>query len=135
MVPRRDLTHSIKVIRFVYKIKNKKNTNKSTLHFQESCDDHDTKLHHDIFTFADVSKLKPTTNVNATICCFCPCLEPADEMLSGVITCDCDIKMTHLVNSDLNLMSPGWMTSWFSNANIDYLNFVSHIPNADDPVI
>ena len=121
-VPRRDLTHSIKVIQFVYKIKNKKKSNKSTLHFQEACDDHDTNLHHDIFTFADV-KLKPTTIVNETICCFCPCLEPADEMLSGCITCNCDIKMTHLINSDLNLMSPGWMMSWFSNVNINYLNF------------
>jgi hypothetical protein len=42
-------------------------------------------------------------------------------MLSGVPHCKCDIKMTHLVNSDLNLMSPGWMMSWFSNS--DYLNF------------
>jgi hypothetical protein len=119
-VHRDDLTHVSEVIRFVYKIKNKKNTNKSTLHFQEACDYPATNLYHDIFAFADV-KLKPTTNVNTTICCFCPCLEPADEMLSGVITCNCDIKMTHLVNSDLNLMSPGWMMSWFSNNN--YSNF------------
>lgn len=116
VVHRHDLTHVTAVIGFAYKIKNKKNANKSTLHFQESCDDCDTTLYHDIFTFAD-AKLKPTTNVYTTICCFCPCLEPADEMLSGVANCKCDIKMTHLVNSDLNLMSPGWMMSWFSNSN------------------
>jgi hypothetical protein len=119
-VRRYDLNHLIEVIRFAYKIKNKKNANKSTLHFQESCDYPATNLYHDIFTFAD-AKLKPTTDVNTTICCFCPCLEPAHEMLSGVVNCKCDIKMTHLVNTDLNLMSPGWMTSWFSNNN--YSNF------------
>ncbi len=110
-----DLKHVIDVIHFVYKLKNKKSTNQSTLCFQDSVDSN-TQLYHDIFTFTD-SKLTPTTNVNTTICCFCPCLEPSDERLTVAVNCKTDIKMTHLHNSDLNLLSSGWMMSWFSDKN------------------
>jgi hypothetical protein len=110
-----DLKHVIDVIHFVYKLKDKKSTNQSTLCFQDSVDSN-TQLYHDIFTFTD-SKLTPTTNVNTTICCFCPCLEPSDERLTVAVNCKTDIKMTHLHNSDLNLLSSGWMMSWFSDKN------------------
>ena len=111
-----DLNHVINIIYFVHKLKNKKQTNQSKLYFQTVIDNPDTKLHHDIFMFAD-SKLQSPTNPTTTVCCFCPCLEPIDERLISTANCNFDIKMSHLNNYDLNLLSPGWMMSWFSDKN------------------
>ena len=108
---RYDLNHVTKVISFAFKIKHKKSSNNSTLHFHETCE-RTTTLWHDIVNYVDN---KHIIKNKSAITCFVSSLEPDDVLLSGVVGgASANLQMSHLPNKDLNLLSTGWMHSWFS---------------------
>jgi hypothetical protein len=109
-----DLFNTIRIIKFVEKIKNLQKKYISNIYFDKTLQKN-TLFKNDIYCY-----LHTETNLynNESINCLCTCLEPNWEYIN--MSLYNDIMCSANYNKDLNLLSPGWIMSWSS-----------HIPNFD----
>jgi hypothetical protein len=108
-----DLVNTVRIIKFIEKIKNLEKINTSTIYFNNVIQKN-TLFKNDIYCYLGTTGVYDETNKSFN--CLCSCLEPIS--LSG---CDSlynelylynDIMCSANYNKDLNLLSPGWIMSW-----------------------